>query len=127
MRKLAFVLLGLALLRMQQLATGWEIPLVKWLSVAAAAVGALGLTLITTTLSLFKVALSPATIKAWQEFAAGAWVSWSVNLVCLAALALGLFLLLKGKKISWDPLTIKRWKRFRSLRRGYLSLWLLGV
>ncbi len=121
------ILLGLAVLRVLQLATGWEIPLVKWLSVASAAVGALGLTLISTTLSLFKMAPSPDTLKAWQEFAAGAWVSWSVNLVCLAALALGLFLLLKGDKISWDPLTVKRWKRFRSLRRGYLSLWLLGA
>ncbi len=127
MRKLAIVLLTLALLRILQLATGWEIPLVKWLSVAASAVGALGLTLLTTTLSLVKAAPSPATLKAMQAFVSGLWVFWSVNLVCLAALGLGVYLLQQGDKISWDPLTLKRWKRFRSLRRGYVSMWILGA
>ncbi len=125
MRKPALILLTLALLRLLQLTTGYEIPLVKWLSVAASAVGALGLTLLTTTLSFVGGTPQPGTLKAWQEFVAGPWVSWSVNLLCLGAGGLGVYGWRHGHRLTWDPLTVKRWQRFRSLRRGYWSVWIL--
>ena len=129
MKKLAFVLLMVAALRVLQIITGLEIPLVKWLDTSAQAIGALIWSLLSTSLALvlplFKTALSPETLKSGQAFWTGAFATWSAHLVCLLALLLGVWLLIRGDKIQWDPLTLKRWKRFRSLRRGYFSMWIL--
>ena len=129
MKKLAFVLLMVAALRVLQIITGLEIPLVKWLDTSSQAIGALIWSLLSTSLALvlplFKTALSPETLKSGQAFWTGAFATWSAHLVCLLALLLGAWLLIQGDKIQWDPLTTKRWKRFRSLRRGHLSMWIL--
>lgn len=125
MKKLALVLLAVAALRGLQIITGLEIPLIKWLDTSAQAIGALLWTLISTSLALFKVTLEPATQKYWQAFWTGPFATWSAHLLCLSALVLGIWLLLRGDKIQWDPITVKRWKRFRSLRRGYVSLWIV--
>ncbi|TDU68005.1 microcin C transport system permease protein [Prosthecobacter fusiformis] len=56
-------------------------------------------------------------------FLGGAWAGWI--LVSLCGLA-GLRLLLKGQR-EWQfsPLTLKQFRRFRSLRRGYISFLIL--
>ena len=125
MKRLAIMLILMAMLRVLQLVTGWEIPLVKWLDVSAQAIGGLCWTMLSTTLTIFGVTLQASTSKAWQGFWTGTFATWSVNLLCLGSLFMGLWLLKNGDHLQWDPLTVKRWKRFRSLRRGYLSLWIL--
>lgn len=125
MKKIAVILLLVAVLHGLQLVTGLQIPLVKWLDVSAAAVGGLIFTLLSATLSLFQILPSDSTLQGMQAFWTQSFPKWSVHLICLAALIGGVWLLLRGDQIQWDPLTIKRWKRFRSIRRGYLSLWIL--
>lgn len=53
------------------------------------------------------------------------WFGW----LCMAALALaGIYLLLRrGSSMRFPPAFTKRWQRFRSLRRGYVSLLLLAL
>lgn len=43
-----------------------------------------------------------------------------------AAVLLGVVLVRRGH-VQWNPLTLKKWRRFRSIRRGYVSLWILGI
>lgn len=52
-------------------------------------------------------------------------LGWILLLLCLVA---GVLLILKGRQ-SWQfsPLTLKQFKRFRSIRRGYLSFLILAV
>lgn len=125
MKKLAVSLIGIALLHGLQVMSGLQIPLVKWLGVCASALGGLVFTLIKITLALFNLSPKEATLKAWGTFWTETAADWSAHVLCLAALVLGCWLLVSGKRIHWNPLTLKRWKRFRSIRRGYVSLWIL--
>jgi microcin C transport system permease protein len=135
MKKFAVLLLLIALGYGLQLITGWEIPLVKWIPVATAAVGSLIFTLLATTLSFlnpgdgprawWQVGPGPETLEAWQKFWSTTFAAGFAHLVVLGCLLLGVWILLGKNVITWDPLTIKRWKRFRSMRRGYISMWLL--
>lgn len=46
--------------------------------------------------------------------------------IMAVAFVLGLLLLLKGgKDFQWRPMTLRKFERFRSIRRGYMSFWLL--
>lgn len=129
MKKLAVVLILIPLFRLLQLVTGLQIPLVKWLDTASSAIGALLGTLLSTSVSLFTaifhIGPEPATVAGWQNFLGGPAAVWSAHLLALGCGILGGWLLLRGDSIQWNPITIKRWKRFRSLRRGYLSMWIL--
>ncbi len=45
--------------------------------------------------------------------------------VMAVAFILGLWLLIKGgKDIHWRPMTLRKFERFKSIRRGYVSFWL---
>jgi microcin C transport system permease protein len=83
------------------------------------------------TLSIF-AALSAA--QRWMRlevpglkvpFLAGQWPGWVLLLVLFA---IGVRLLVKGHR-HWhfSPLTLKQFRRFRSLRRGWISFLLLGA
>lgn len=48
------------------------------------------------------------------------------HILRLLAIAAGIWLLLKPAGLP-NPLTQKRWKRFRSIRRGYASAWIIGI
>lgn len=58
-------------------------------------------------------------------FLGGAWLGWTL----LAAIAgAGTWMVWKGQREwHWNPLTLKQARRFRDIRRGYLSLLLLLV
>ena len=56
-------------------------------------------------------------------FLGAAWLGWLLLAVCLLA---GGWLLWRGQtQWHWSPLTLKQLRRFREIRRGYLSLLLL--
>lgn len=131
MKKIAIILLLVAVLHGLHLITGLEIPLVKWLGVSAGAVGSLLFTLFSTMnnafVSLFGLTPNPERVQSWQHFWTVTFANGSAHLIALAALLTGVWLFLHGDRIQWDPLTVKRWKRFRSLGRGYRSFWILLV
>lgn len=59
-------------------------------------------------------------------FLGGAWLGWIlIGLACFG----GVWLLIRGQaQWQWSPLTLKQFRRFREIRRGYLSfLVLLGL
>ena len=48
--------------------------------------------------------------------------------IMIAAFLSGLFLLFKGgKDVHWRPMTLRKFDRFKSIRRGYISFWLFIV
>ncbi len=53
------------------------------------------------------------------------WFGWGYVMVLFL---LGGWLFSRGgKKRLRNPVTVRRWERFRSIRRGYISLWILGL
>ena len=72
MKKIAIILLLVAVLHGLHLITGLEIPLVKWLGVSAGAVGSLLFTLFSTMnnafVSLFGLTPNPERVQSWQHF-----------------------------------------------------------
>lgn len=51
--------------------------------------------------------------------------TWFGTIVCTIAAIIGLRLVIRGGSPQWNPQTIDRWRRFRSLRRGWWSLLIL--
>ena len=49
------------------------------------------------------------------------------HILCGALLVIGmLFLRTKSRKVNWNPQTVRKLKRFKSITRGYVSLWILA-
>lgn len=63
------------------------------------------------------------------EFAAGHWRHeqgrWIGHAFCSAMALAGLALILSGGKFQWNPLTLRKFSRFRSIGRGWLSFRIL--
>jgi len=72
----------------------------------------------------FSFELNESFAKKWpgiaHSFADTVGVLWLLLLVTIA-----LLLWIKGKSFAWNPMTLRRIQRFRSLSRGYYSFWLL--
>ena len=49
------------------------------------------------------------------------------HILCLVLLVIGvLSLCTKSRKVNWNPQTLRKLKRFKSITRGYVSLWILA-
>jgi microcin C transport system permease protein len=72
----------------------------------------------------FSFALSESWAKRWPDlapkFADAVGIFW-LSLLSIVAV----WLWLRGQSFAWNPMTLRRLKRFRSLTRGYVSFWLL--
>lgn len=85
-------------------------------------------------IALTGVLLAPIVLSFFPSLGAGIskWPALPVaplapgHILRLLAVGIGCWLLLKPAGLP-NPLTQKRWKRFRSIRRGYISAWLIGI
>ena len=50
------------------------------------------------------------------------------HILCGILLAVGvIFLRMKSREVKWNPQTVRKLKRFKSITRGYVSLWILAA
>ena len=60
----------------------------------------------------------------WWERSKGSILGYFLCSLLLAAGVLSL--LRRGQKVNWNPQTLSKLKRFKSITRGYISLWILA-
>ncbi len=72
----------------------------------------------------FSFELSESWAQEWP--AVQPWFADAVGTAWLTLMTgCALWLWVRGKSFAWNPMTLRRLKRFRSLSRGYYSFWLL--
>ncbi len=90
---------------------GLELPLVKWVDILSGAVS-----------EFFRMVAGLVANKEMPP----AFDVWFAHGVRAALAVAGLWLLVRPKR-PVNPLTVKQWKRFKAIRRGYVSLWVLSA
>lgn len=104
-RKTAILLIFLSVCGLVSHAMGGALPTLRWFFESGETFGTL-------------------TLGSWE-------LKWAdvIGYLCMgAALVIGVVLLISGKKdIEWKPMTLRKFQRFKSLRRGYVAFVILVV